>query len=140
VCTYLRFFTPLVSNLILNINEGIKRNFPRRNHSLINYDDAEKGKIHLNYSCINIFRSERGVYRIHMHTLYSYIYGTWVSLVLGNDFIVYIYTYIYRNIYNVCVCVFIEREGNGSINLQTMFENCTRLLGNRIILLVYIYV
>lgn len=26
------------------------------------------------------------------------------------------------------VCVFLlNREGNGSINLQTMFENCTRL-------------
>jgi len=37
----------------------------------------------------------------------------------------------------MCVCVFIEREGNGSINFQTMFENCTRLLGNRIILLIY---
>jgi len=61
------FFPPLVSNLILNINEEIKRNFPRRNHLLINYDDAEKGKIHLNYSCINILQSERGIYRIHMH-------------------------------------------------------------------------
>lgn len=96
---------------------------------LINYDDAEKGKIHLNYSCINIFQSERGIYRIHMHI---HIYGTWVSCVLGNDFIVYI------NIY-VCVCIYRERERRkrfhkSSDNVRKLY---TFILGNRIMLYAF---
>jgi len=87
----------------LNINEEIKRNFPRRNHLLINYDDAEKGKIHLNYSCINIFQSERGIPNTHaLYTLRVYIWNVGF-LCVGKRFYS-VYTIIY--IYILYICIF----------------------------------